>query len=224
MSAKAPAVADRSARILDEGAEMLTRHLDGDPRAFGELMERFGGGVYAYLQRSGVQSASADDLFQETFLRVHRSAGRYDDHYPFKTWLFAIASNLVRSHFRKQKVRRVLVSWWRRTAREPDEPETGFDPGDRAASPEDRVADRQQLLVIEQALGQLADGPRRALLLTRVEGLSLEAAARALEVPVATVKTWVRRGRLQLADALEQAAAGPESRPGPGSGGQGVPS
>ena len=99
-------------RELDEGAEMLARHVEGDPRAFGELMDRYGTPVYAYLHRSGVRKPAADDLFQETFLRVHRSARRYDPAHAFTTWLFTIANNLVRSHWRKQKVRRITVGLW----------------------------------------------------------------------------------------------------------------
>jgi RNA polymerase sigma-70 factor (ECF subfamily) len=202
MTAEAPAVAAISTPTLDPGAEILARHLDGDPRAFGELIQRFGGGVYGYLRRSGLADASADDLFQETFLRVHRSARRYDPHRPFKTWMFAIAANLVRSHFRKQKVRRVMVGWWRGDRTRPQEPPAELDPPEPRVGPEQLAEDRQRLAVVEQALAGLPDGSRQALLLTQVEGLSLEEAARALDVPVATAKTWVRRGRLRLAEHL----------------------
>ena len=196
----------------DEGAEMLSRHLDGDPRAFGELMDRYGNGIYAYLYRSGLSNPMADDLFQETFLRVHRSARRYDQRYAFSTWIYSIANNLVRSHWRKQKVRRVMGSLFRRKT-DSAEPEA-IDPVDSAADPEQRTCARERLRLVEQALQDLPEGPRRALMLTRIEGMSLEQAARVLSVPLGTVKTWVRRGRLALAECLAQAeqdAKGEES-------------
>ena len=198
---------------------MLARHLEGDPRAFGDLVDRYGGGIYAYLYRSGLQRPAADDLFQETFLRVHRSAGRYDAGHAFQTWLYTIATNLVRSHYRKRKVRRIMTGWWRRSPGDPQGEAVPLDPPDPAADPEVRVGDKERVGLIEQALGDLPDGPRRALLLTRVEGMSLAQAADALGVGVPTVKTWVRRGRLALADALasadahgQAAAASPEGQ------------
>lgn len=186
---------------------MLARHLEGDPRAFGDLVDRYGSGIYAYLYRSGLGRPVADDLFQETFFRVHRSAGRFDSAHPFQTWLYTIATNLVRSHFRKRKVRRIMTGWWRRSPGDPQGAPVPLDPPDPTADPEVRASDRERVQLIERALGDLPDGPRRALLLTRVEGLSLAQAAEALGVGVPTVKTWVRRGRLTLADALACADA-----------------
>jgi len=202
MEAEAAGLAARDSQTADLGAEMLARHLEGDPRAFGELVDRYGGGIYAYLHRSGLARPAADDLFQETFLRVHRSAGRFDPARPFQTWLFTIATNLVRSHFRKRRVRRIMTGWWRRPAADPQAEPVALDPPDPAADPELRASDREQVRLIERALSDLPDGPRRALLLTKVQGMSLAQAADALGVAVPTVKTWVRRGRLALADAL----------------------
>lgn len=186
---------------------MLARHVAGDTTAFGELVELFGPAVYGYLKRSGLSSQTADDLFQETFLRVHQSARRFEASHAFRAWLFTIAGNLVRSHLRKKRVRRILVGWWRRSPRNGDdgEPEP-FDPADPSHTGADEVADaRERLRWLERALTDLPDGPREALLLTQVEGLPYGEAAEALGVPLPTVKTWVRRGRLALAGALAEA-------------------
>lgn len=188
---------------------MLARHMDGDARAFGELVGRFGPKVYGYLVRAGVGAATQDDLFQETFMRVHLSARRYDSHYPFRVWLFAITHNVLRSHFRKQKVRRIFTGWWKRPSRK--DPHAGCEPMD---PPDDRpgthqtAEGRESLSWLEGALSDLPEGQRRALLLTQAEGLSLKETARILEVPVPTIKTWIRRGRLRLARAYAQKESG----------------
>jgi len=196
-----------AAQKRDEGAKMLARHLDGDTRAFPELVDRFGGQLYGYLRRSGMSPHTADDLFQETFLRVHRSARRYNPDNPFQAWLFTIAHNLVRSHYRKKRVRRVMVGWWRRPSEPGAEPEP-LDPPDPSPDTEQRVAERERIEWLRRELERLPDGPRRALILTRVEGLSQQDAARILEVPVPTLKTWLRRGRLALAEALQKQEMG----------------
>lgn len=185
----------------DEGAVLLARHLAGDAHAFPELVAAFGPAVQRYLRRAGLPGGVADDLFQETFLRVHGAARQYDGARPFRGWLFAIAGNLVRSQLRRQRVRRVLTGWWRRGDDAGAEPEPP-DPPDGAPDAERLVGARERLVWLEGALAGLKDDVRQALLLTQVEGLAYEDAALALGAPVATVKTWVRRGRLALAAEL----------------------
>ena len=183
---------------------MLARHIDGDPRAFEELVGRFGPKLYGYLVRAGV-GETKDDLFQETFMRVHMSARRYDPQYPFRVWLFAIAHNVLRSHYRKQKVRRIFTGWWRRPAKKDPHAECEpMDPPDNQPDTHQKAEGRENVRWLERALSDLPQGPRRALLLTQAEGLSLKEAARILDAPVPTIKTWIRRGRLRLARAYAQ--------------------
>ena len=206
MKAKAQALAATAERRpMDEGAEMLARHIEGDPRAFEELVGRFGPKVYGFLSRANIEVATKDDLFQETFMRVHLSARRYNPEYPFRVWLFAIANNVLRSHYRKQKVRRIFTGWWRRPAKKDPhaEPEP-MDPPDQQPGTHQKAAGREDVRWLETALQDIPEGQRRALLLTQVEGLSLKEAARILDVPVPTIKTWIRRGRLKLARAYAQ--------------------
>lgn len=196
-----PVDAENDAPVRDEGALLLARHVAGDRAAFAELIATFGPAVNGYLRRSGLPPQTADDLFQETFLRVHQSARRFDGSRPFRAWLFTIAGNLVRSQLRKQRVRRVMTSWWRRSRDDADAFEA-IDPPDPTPGAERLAAARERMTWLEGALSDLKDDVRQALLLTQVQGLPYEDAAAALGVPVATVKTRVRRGRLALAESL----------------------
>jgi RNA polymerase sigma-70 factor (ECF subfamily) len=213
MKARAHALAqDAEPQAVDEGAEMLARHMAGDSRAFEELVDRYAATVYGYLARAGLQPPVADDLFQEAFMRVHAHARRYDDGFPFRVWLITITNNLIRSHFRKARVRRILVGWWRGpSSQNPHAEPEPLDPADEAPAADRVIEARDRARWLEQAMQELPEGPRRALVLTRVEGLSQEEASRVLGVPVPTVKTWVRRGRLMLAEALEKAEEGDRS-------------
>jgi len=198
-------LADSDQTRPDEGAKMLARHIAGEPRAFEELVQVFGGSVYGYLARAGIQKPAADDLFQETFLRVHKAARRYDPGHPFRVWLFTIANNLIRSHFRKKKVRRIMVGWWKRSgSSDPHADLRPLDPADDSPGPDEQAQAKSRAQWLKLAMAELPEGPRRALLLTQVEGLSHEEAAQVLDAPIPTIKTWVRRGRLMLAEALDK--------------------
>ena len=181
----------------DPGAALLARHLAGDTAAFEALVRLYQAPLYGLFLRNGVAADVADELFQETFLRVHQHGARYEARRPFRVWLYTLALNLLRSHFRKRKVRRFLVDWWFGRPDDGSPP----DPPAHDALPEAVATARESLRWLEGALPRLPDGPRQALLLTQVDGLSVADAALALGVPEATVKTWVRRARLALADA-----------------------
>lgn len=182
----------------DDGAALLARYREGDEASFDRLMRQYRAPIYGFFRRSGASPEVADDLFQETFLRVHAHAHRYTSGRPFKVWLFTIAHNLLRSHWRKKVVRRFLVGWW---AGEPAEV------ADDKAPIDEQVDAQAALRWLERALQALPERHRQALVLTQIEGLSMEEAGVVLAVPVATVKTWVFRGR-QLLVAARKAHEG----------------
>jgi RNA polymerase sigma-70 factor (ECF subfamily) len=179
---------------------LLERHRRGDPDAFAALVAAFRAPVFGYLTRCGVAPSERDDLFQEVFLRVHRAVGPGTSAElptpPIAPWIFAIAVNLVRSHFRKASVRAVV-----KLDSEASERAMGSDHG-----AERTLAVRRELAWLEEAMGKLPLEQREALVLSAVQGLELSEVAAALEVPVDTVKTRVRRARLALAEAKARAA------------------
>ena len=168
--------------------ELLRRFSSGDPAAFAVLVRRHQSQLYGYLCRCGVSPSGRDDLFQEIFLRVNQAAARFDSERPFKPWLFAIAVNCVRSHFRK--ARRVDIES-RDCELEADGP-TG----------EQVVAARETARWMNDAIATLPVGQRDVLLLVCIERMSPADVASVLEIPRSTVKTLLRRGRLALAKKL----------------------
>jgi len=206
MSARAVDEADEGAGQT-EGARviaiservLLERHRRGDPDAFPALVAAFRAPVFGYLTRCGVASADRDDLFQEVFLRVHRAAGPNGTSElptgPVAPWLFTIAVNLVRSHFRKTTVRKIMTL-----------DDTAAEKTASASTAPDRALEsRRDLAWLDAAMQKLPLEQREALVLSSIEGLELSEIATALEVPTDTVKTRVRRARLALAEARTRA-------------------
>jgi RNA polymerase sigma-70 factor (ECF subfamily) len=170
---------------LSDDIALLERHQRGDIQAFRELFARLRGPVYGYLVRCRV--ADPDDLAQEIFLHVHRGLARFRPERPLKTWVFAIACNAVRSHFRR------------------------FQPAlseltDHAESPEPsaeaHAEAHETAAMLERAIGALPLPARQVLILTCLAHMEQDDVAALLEMPVNTVKTHLRRARLKLAQAL----------------------
>jgi RNA polymerase sigma-70 factor, ECF subfamily len=175
---------------------LLERHGRGDPQAFAELVRMYEGPVYGYLARLGVPATERDDLFQEVFCKVHRFAARSLPDGAVKPWLFAIAVNAARDSFRRAKVRSIVRL---------DE-SAGSELADetRHAAPDTAAEARETAALLDREMAKCSLDEREVLLLVCVEGMSLEETARAVDAPVNTVKTRLRRARLALAEALRR--------------------
>jgi RNA polymerase sigma-70 factor (ECF subfamily) len=174
-----------------EERQLLIRHRNGEPGAFAEFVARYRAPVYAYLVRCSVDAGARDDLFQEIFLKIHGAAGTYQADRPLHPWVFTIVANTVRSHFRKLGVREVVF---------PEHLEVelaGEAPDGQQLLGANEVADW-----LDRALQALPSEHREALLLFCVENLSQQEIAEALDLPLNTVKTYVHRGRMAIAQAL----------------------
>ena len=172
-------------------ARALIAHRGGEPHAFAEFLGDWRAPVFGYLARCGVPHGQRDDLFQEIFLRIHRAAASYDESRPLKPWLFTIVANAVRSHFRHLQPGSVSL-----------DAGEGLELADATPGPDRALAGREQAARLETALATLSLAQREVVLLTCVEGMEQADVARALGIPVNTVKTHLRRGRLALAREL----------------------
>ena len=176
--------------------DLLVRHCRGDAHAFAEFVARYRRRVYGYLVRCGVEEGVRDDLFQEVFTRIHGAAPGYQPDRPANPWVFAIVANVVRSYYRKARVRAGMVLAIERS------------PIDDAAPDSQALAEaRETAAWIEKAIAALPFSQREVVVLCCVERLAREDVAAALGMPVNTVKTHLRRGRIALAQALARRKA-----------------
>ena len=183
-------VSDSDADDRRAELDLARRARRGDAGAFDELVRRFQRPVFRFCWRL-VRSADAEDLAQDTFVRAFVHFERFDPARPVLPWLIAIARRLCLDLLRRRAVAARLHTL------PVDRPPT---PG-----PESEAAIREQLGRLDQALADLGDGPRAAIILFHIEQMSYRNIAAALEVPMGTVMTWLHRGRAELKQALEGA-------------------
>jgi len=172
--------------LNQELAQAVDRCLDGDQTAMVELVERYRSQVFGLCYRMLTQRQDAEDMTQETFLRVFRNLHRWDRTRPFEPWLLAIAGNRCRTLLSTRKRRPVATDLVDHLPDErPDQ------------APADQLAEEVHL-----ALGRMREEYRQAFLLFHDQQLSYVEIAASLDCPVGTAKTWVHRARRELADHL----------------------
>lgn len=178
--------------VLDQpsDAELMARVKDRDREAFAELADRHKDAVVSYLTRLTGDRDRAEDVAQETFLRLFRSARDYREQGFLRAYLFRIATNLVRSEERRERRRLLLLPFLRR------------DDHTEPAAPAGMLR-REMHREVSAALAKLPLRYRVPLVLHEIEGWSYVDIAQEMNCREGTVKSRVHRGRLQLKARLE---------------------
>jgi RNA polymerase sigma factor (sigma-70 family) len=168
-----------------------------DPRAFAVLFDRHHATIHRYLSRR-VGAVLADDLAAETFLKAFDARGRFDEQRSSDAlpWLYGIATNLLRRH-RRDEIRG-LRAFARAAARQ------DHDAGIEGAA--SRVDARAQEAALAGALAALPAREREVLLLHAWAELSYDEIAKALDIPIGTVRSRLSRGRDRLQEHLKEVA------------------
>jgi RNA polymerase sigma-70 factor (ECF subfamily) len=166
----------------EQDARDMARLVEGDDDALNDLMERHAEKLFHYLMRSLQDEADAADLAQETFAKVYLSRTKFDPNQKFATWLYAIASNLVRDRYRWRS-RHPQVS----LDADNEQTEANFKDNLPAA---DRGPDQEEL--------------RQPLILAIYQGLSQAEIASILKCSVKAVETRIYRARQQLRAGLAE--------------------
>jgi RNA polymerase sigma-70 factor (ECF subfamily) len=162
----------------------------GDQAAFAQLVERWQSRLMNFFYRSTGNRADAEDLAQETFIELHRSAARYQAKGTFNAFIFTLA-------------RRRLIDSYRKKSRRPLE---YVDPGEYFMQSQPETEDRSREIeeVFHRALADLPDNQRDAILLLQQQGLRYDEIADALDASVSAVKTWIHRARTHLRAELKE--------------------
>jgi RNA polymerase sigma-70 factor (ECF subfamily) len=184
-------------RVDDEDVRLMLAFRDGDTAAFEALFGRWASRVMRYLERMTRDTASAEELAQEVFVRVFRARESYRPEARFSTWLYRIATNVALNELRRPHRRRPHES----TDQEPGVASrlAGHEPG------AERVVHARRLgSAVDRALQELPERQRSALWLSAVEGLSYVEVAESLDTTEKSVKALVHRARAALVRALPE--------------------
>ncbi|WP_181792768.1 RNA polymerase sigma factor SigM [Streptomyces sp. WELS2] len=173
--------------------DLLSRHVDGDPEAFGEIVRRHRDRLWAVALRTLGDREEAADAVQDALVSAYRAAHTFRGQSAVTTWLHRITVNACLDRARKAASRKTAPV--DDTARL----EQLLEPHESASAPAERKDVHRQLL---EALGTLPAEQRAALVLVDMQGYPVAEAARILDVPTGTVKSRCARGRARLLPLL----------------------
>ncbi|HTG70354.1 MAG TPA: RNA polymerase sigma factor SigW [Candidatus Udaeobacter sp.] len=180
-------------------ARLAQLALKGDQQAFAELVDLYQDKLFHMAYRMLNSRQEAEDVVQDTFLRVYKNLDRYDDTLKFSTWIYRIATNLCIDRLRKRKPTYSL-----------DAESSGHEGLDGYSMiPSDNRTPESELLltdtqrIIHAAIAALPPKYKTVMTLRYMQDLSLQEIGDVLDMPVTTIKTRVHRGREFLRKKLE---------------------
>ena len=185
----------------DPDAALMLRVKQGDGTAFAKLVDKYKQPVMNLAFRMLRDATEAEDLAQNVFIQVHKSASRYRVSSKFSTWLFTIARNLCLNEIRRRS-RHPADSLDAPYADQEDQPAQQFE-DKKEASPPDALLQQELARKIELALADLPENQRTAILLCRQDELSYEDIAEVLGCSLAATKSLIHRGRETLKEKLK---------------------
>jgi RNA polymerase sigma-70 factor (ECF subfamily) len=179
----------------------MIRYREGDASTFPILVRRYKDRLTSAVVRLVGDRDKAEDIVQETFVRVHKNAARYKTIARFSTWIYTIALNMAKNEIRNTKRRKTSSLWDLGLDR--DGESTAYEIPDDADRPDDIVERRDLRGLLERVIAQLPPKYRTIIVLRDVEGLSYEEIAGVLKLPEGTVKSRMNRARLRFKELLE---------------------
>lgn len=178
---------------MESEAEEIARGLRRrDPEVLDRLIEQYQHRLLRFLVSVLHDRQTAEDIFQETWIRVLEQGRRYDPNHKFSTWLLTIARNLAIDHMRRKR---------------PDALEDlppGSEPETSGAGAFDIAVQRQQAELLGSALDQIPGEQREAVVLRFQEGMTLEEIAAVTKAPLSTVKSRLYRGLEAMAGLVKE--------------------
>jgi RNA polymerase sigma-70 factor (ECF subfamily) len=198
-------MAGESAPFLSDlsDAEVVAHARKGSERAHRELLARYERPVFSLIFRMVRDRETAEDLAQETFIKVLNNLDRYSPEFKFSSWLFKIANNLTIDHLRRRRVNTISIEGAPDAITSESAKATSIAVVSGGESPLEELESRELGSAIESAIGKLRPEYRACIMLRHVEDKSYEEIAEIVKLPLGTVKTYIHRARHELRAALE---------------------
>jgi RNA polymerase sigma-70 factor, ECF subfamily len=178
-------------------SEVVQAFLDGDERAFGELVKRYDSRLLNFVYRTVGDRERGQDLVQETFVRVYRHLHRFDQTKKFSTWIYTIAGNLAKNELRNRS-RNPLVLF-QTIKKNWDADHRPLEWEDHSFKPDDLYRKRHLKEMVEKAVSALPEHHRIVFVLRELEGKTYEEIADITGCNLGTVKSRLNRARNNFA-------------------------
>ncbi len=190
--------------LADPDVQFMLRVSDGDHAAFEELVSRYQNRLIGFFFHLLRDRTVAEDLAQEVFLRVYRSRDRYQATARFSTWLFRIAHNLASNQKRGNSRRREIPLTMKDSGGHEIRAEEEILAEKSALMPARLLDSREMQDIVRDALEELGERQKMAVLLHKFEGMSYQDIGDVMDLNVVAVKSLLARARGKLKDALEK--------------------
>lgn len=178
-------------------SDVVQAFLDGDERAFGELVRRYDGRLVNFVYRTVGDRERAEDLVQETFVRVYRHLHRFDQSKKFSTWIYTIAGNLAKNELRNRSRNPLVLFQTIRKNWDADHRPLEWE--DSSYKPDDLYRKRHLRALVEQVVSELPEHHRIVFVLRELEGKTYEEIADITGCNLGTVKSRLNRARNNFA-------------------------
>lgn len=182
--------------------EVVARARKGIEAAYRELIGRYQRPVLSLIYRLVRDRELAEDLTQDTFIKVLNAIDRYDPKHKFSSWIFKIAHNTAIDQLRKKNPATLSLDGSPHAESNDEIEASSFTAVSSDENPEEYTASREIGREIEGALAELRPEYRTAIVLWHVEGRPYEEIAEIMELPLGTVKTFIHRARNELKKRL----------------------
>ena len=184
-------------------ADVVALAQRGREDAFRELVRRYERPVFSLIFRMVRDTAMAEDLAQDSFIKVLNNIDKYRPEFKLSSWLFKIANNVTIDHLRRRQLNTISMDGSPHASTAADVESTRFDVVSSDENALDELESKELGSAIERAIASLRPEYRSCILLRHVEGRSYEEIAATLDLPLGTVKTYIHRARHELREQLE---------------------
>jgi RNA polymerase sigma-70 factor, ECF subfamily len=194
-----PRAQRESLKSIDDSA-VVARFLEGEKRAFAELVERYQTRLINFVYRTTGDRERAEDLVQETFIRVYRHIHRFDQSKKFSTWIYTIASNLAKNELRNRSRNPLVLFQTIKKNWTTDERPLEWE--DNTYRPDDLYRKRHLKQLVDKVVEELPEHHRVVFVLREVEGKTYEEIAEITGCNLGTVKSRLNRARNNFAQLI----------------------
>ncbi|OFX28546.1 MAG: RNA polymerase subunit sigma-24 [Bacteroidetes bacterium GWA2_31_9] len=182
--------------------KLVLAAIEGDQRAFAELMGRYRDAIYYMLLKMVNNKSDADDLTIEAFGKAFKKLSQYTPNYAFSTWLFKIATNNCIDHMRKIKGHRVSID----INTEDEEGDSTMNLPSDVLDPEEKLIRKQRKILLNTVVEKLKPRYRKLIELRYFKELSYEEISIELELPLGTIKAQLFRAKELLSIILKHSS------------------